>query len=65
MNRNAKQLGLKDTRFGNAHGLPHNDSRSTASDVAKLVSICMGMPLFREIVNTKEYKNKIMTNYGQ
>lgn len=23
MNRVAKQLGLKDTRFGNPHGLPH------------------------------------------
>lgn len=65
MNRMAKQLGLKDSRFGNVHGLPHTESRSTASDVAKLVAICMALPLFREIVNTKEYKNRITTSYGE
>ena len=25
----------------------------------------MAMPIFREIVNTKEYKNRITTNYGE
>ena len=36
MNSTAKQLQLINTRFGNPHGLPHTESRSTAIDVAKL-----------------------------
>lgn len=64
MNRISKELGLKDTRFGNPHGLPHTESRSTAYDVAQLTSICMNNVLFRQIVNTKEYKQTIRTSYG-
>ena len=30
MNKTAKDLGLKNTTFGNAHGLPHPQSGATA-----------------------------------
>lgn len=36
MNRYAQQLGMKNTHFMNATGLPHDDHYSTAHDIAKL-----------------------------
>jgi D-alanyl-D-alanine carboxypeptidase len=41
MNKEAKNLNLIETRFGNPHGLPHNNGRSTAVDVARLSIVCM------------------------
>lgn len=64
MNRAAKAIGLKDTRYGNPHGLPHVESRSTAADVARLVSLCMNSRFFCDVINTKEYKITIKTTDG-
>jgi D-alanyl-D-alanine carboxypeptidase (penicillin-binding protein 5/6) len=36
MNVRAAELGLKDSHFGNATGLPHPDNRSTLSDLVSL-----------------------------
>lgn len=36
MNARAAELGLTDSRFGNATGLPHPDNRSTLQDLVKL-----------------------------
>ncbi|KPF43886.1 D-alanyl-D-alanine carboxypeptidase [Rhizobium sp. AAP43] len=36
MNRRAAELGLSDSRFGNATGLPHPENRSTLVDLIKL-----------------------------
>ena len=36
MNARAAELGLRDSRFGNATGLPHPDNRSTLFDLVKL-----------------------------
>ncbi len=36
MNARAAELGLTDSRFGNATGLPHPDNRSTLLDLVKL-----------------------------
>ncbi|MGL3605382.1 D-alanyl-D-alanine carboxypeptidase family protein [Rhizobium sp. G187] len=36
MNRRAAELGLSDSRFGNATGLPHPENRSTLVDLVKL-----------------------------
>jgi D-alanyl-D-alanine carboxypeptidase (penicillin-binding protein 5/6) len=36
MNARAAELGLKDSRFGNATGLPHPDNRSTLVDLVTL-----------------------------
>lgn len=46
MNKRAQELGLKDTVYVNASGLPEPGQYSTARDVAKL---------FREVVNHKLY----------
>lgn len=36
-----------DTSYGNSHGLPHKDNKTTCEDVAKLCSECLNIPLFR------------------
>lgn len=41
MNYNAKNLGLKLTRYANQHGLSHNESKSTAIDTARLCLECL------------------------
>ncbi|MDB5840405.1 MAG: D-alanyl-D-alanine carboxypeptidase [Herminiimonas sp.] len=38
MNREAERMGLKSTRFANAHGLPSPDNYSTARDLSVLAS---------------------------
>ncbi len=38
MNREAQRMGMKSTRFANAHGLPSPDNYSTAHDLALLAS---------------------------
>lgn len=53
MTKTARQLGLKDTRYGNPHGLPHPDGKSTAYDQCILASICIKVPLFNEIIKTQ------------
>lgn len=47
MNRIAKKLDLKSTRFGNPHGLPHNQSGSTPEEIAYLTHECLKIDLFR------------------
>ena len=56
MNRYARLLELRNSKFGNAHGLPNHDARSTATDMVKLCCICMKMELFRIIVACKFYR---------
>jgi len=56
MNKLSKSLNLKHTKFGNPHGLPHQDGRSTSYDVAKLCCTCMKIDLFRIIIGTRAYK---------
>lgn len=41
MNKEAKNLNLIDTRFGNPHGLPNKYGQSTAIDIARLSIVCM------------------------
>jgi D-alanyl-D-alanine carboxypeptidase len=53
MTKTAKELGLKDTRYGNPHGLPHTEGKSTALDQCRLALACMKKSLFNEIVKTK------------
>ena len=59
MNKYTRLTELKSTKFGNPHGLPSQEARSTASDVAKLCCICMKNQLFRTIVNCKFYKKMV------
>lgn len=56
MNRRARLLGLKNSKFANSHGLPNQEARSTAADIAKLCCVCMKIQLFKTIVSCKKYK---------
>lgn len=61
MNRNCCRLNLRSSFFDSPHGLMNHLNRSTAFDIAKLSSICMGDPRFVTIVSTSKYvvpKNK-------
>jgi D-alanyl-D-alanine carboxypeptidase (penicillin-binding protein 5/6) len=61
MNREAQRLGLKDTRFVNATGLPHPDHYSTTEDLAALAAaIIRDFPKYYELYSQKEFTyNKI------
>ena len=61
MNKNARLLGLKSTKFANPHGLPHQEARSTANDMAKLCCTCMKDELFKIIVGTR-FKKMMVKN---
>jgi D-alanyl-D-alanine carboxypeptidase (penicillin-binding protein 5/6) len=55
LNNYLQQLGLKDTRFMNPHGLHHPKHYTTAYDMAILTRKALESPLFRKIVMTKEF----------
>ena len=62
MNVKAKELGMKNTLFYNASGLPTpHGNYSSCYDMALLTRYVMKNKLYREIVSTKEYK--AATNY--
>lgn len=56
MNDKAAELGLKNTRFANPHGLYAEDHYTTAHELAKLAAYAMQNPVFAQIVNTSQYK---------
>ena len=56
MNRLARVLVLRNTKFANPHGLPHQEARSTAADLAKLCCHCMKNELFRKITSCRNFK---------
>jgi len=61
MTKEAQRLGMKNTSFMNATGLPHPQHYSTAYDLALLASaIIRDFPEYHPIYSTKEYRyNKI------
>ena len=62
MNAKATELGMKNTLFYNASGLPTpHGNYSSCYDMALLTRYVMKNKLYREIVSTKEYK--VTTNY--
>ena len=57
MNQYAKMLGMKDTVFYNASGLPTpHGNYSSCYDMALLTRYAMKSSVYREIVSTKKYK---------
>lgn len=52
MNARAKELGCKNTRFGNTHGLPHSGQQTTARDMARIASAFVKHEELMNIVNT-------------
>lgn len=78
MNNKVDQLGLKNTRFVNPHGLSAKGHYTSAYDLAIISSEAMLNPVFKEIVSTKLHvikseneqetryfanKNRILYNY--
>ena len=64
MNRNARNLNMFNTHYNNSHGLANEYNKSTANDIAILAFNAMKIPLFKEVVGTKEYECKILTAKG-
>lgn len=67
MNRLAKALGMKGTRFGNPHGLEREKVKawSTAADIARLSVYAMRRNAFNYIVRQKEREVTVMTGIGR
>lgn len=59
MNRTAKELGLKQTRYANPHGLPDNAHLSTAGDQVLLTAAVMKNAQFRDYVQTRQHAVKV------
>jgi D-alanyl-D-alanine carboxypeptidase (penicillin-binding protein 5/6) len=61
MNREAERMGMKNTRYANAHGLPHPDNYTTARDLSVLaMRMVNDHPDYYKIYSTKEFTyNKI------
>lgn len=55
MNRKAKELGLKDTHFVNAYGLPAEDHYSSPYDMAQVGRYALQFPKLLELTSIKEY----------
>lgn len=55
MNDKAKELGMTNTKFNNAHGLKDEEHYSTAKDMAILARAAMENETFREAVKSKSY----------
>ena len=56
MNDKASELGLKNTRFANPHGLHQNGHYTSAYDLAVICDKAMQNDSFRSIVSCKEYE---------
>jgi D-alanyl-D-alanine carboxypeptidase (penicillin-binding protein 5/6) len=55
MNKKAIALGLKNTHFANAYGLPAEGHYTSAYDLALISKEALKYPLVRKLTNTKEY----------
>ncbi|MCG2586606.1 D-alanyl-D-alanine carboxypeptidase family protein [Massilia sp. TS11] len=56
MNKEAQRLGMKNTHFANAHGLPHPENYTTAADLAILAArVIADYPEFYKIDSVKEF----------
>lgn len=62
MNREAKRLGLVNTNFTNATGLPNPELRSTAQDLSQLVvALIRDFPEYYSLYSQKEYRYNNIT----
>ena len=61
MNKEAQRMGMKNTKFGNPHGLPSADNFSTAQDLSILAArVILDFPQFYKIDSQKSFTyNKI------
>ncbi|MBE5767280.1 MAG: D-alanyl-D-alanine carboxypeptidase [Clostridiales bacterium] len=56
MNARAREIGMTNTSYSNAHGLTDAKHYTTATDMAKLAIVAMQNETFRKIVSTSEYE---------
>ncbi len=64
MNKKAVEIGMKNSKFNNPHGLDENGGNlSTAYDMALLTSYAMKNETYRKIVSTKKYTLRTNMNY--
>ena len=56
MNRKAQSLGLKNTKFMNAYGLPAEGHYTSAYDLAMIAKEALNYPLVRKLTGMKEYE---------
>jgi D-alanyl-D-alanine carboxypeptidase (penicillin-binding protein 5/6) len=62
MNREAARLGMKNTRFANATGLPSPQQASTASDLARVAAaLIRDFPEYYPLYSLKEYRYNNIT----
>lgn len=54
MNRKALEIGAKDTKFANPHGLDAEGHYTTAYDLALITAYALRNPIFAEIVGSKK-----------
>jgi D-alanyl-D-alanine carboxypeptidase (penicillin-binding protein 5/6) len=60
MNRVAREIGLKQTRYANPHGLPDNAHLSTACDQVLLTSKVLQNDQFRRYVQARQHAVKVV-----
>ena len=66
MNDYAQQIGMENTRFENASGLPHDDQYTTAKDMALLSSaIIRDFPVYYEWYRQKEFTYNNITQINR
>jgi serine-type D-Ala-D-Ala carboxypeptidase (penicillin-binding protein 5/6) len=55
MNETAKNIGMKESHFVNTHGLTDDKHKASAKDLATLAREAMKLPLFCEVVGTRQH----------
>ena len=65
MNKRAKELGLKNTNFFNAHGYHDDNHYTTAYDLAIITKKAMEYEFFREVVGTTSYSVNYDKNFDK
>ena len=66
MNREARRIGMKDTHFSNASGLPDPDHYSTTSDLALLASVLIrDYPEYYKLYSEREYRYNDITQLNR
>ncbi len=59
MNRQAEKLGLAETHYANPHGLTAADHKSSARDQLKLAHAALQIPIFRQLISTRQHGAKV------
>ncbi len=66
MNQHAQKIGMKNSHFMNATGLPADDHKITAMDAAKLAkAIIVNFPNYYEIFSQKEFTFNKITQHNR